>query len=158
MSWFRSPSPQEQREAAVLRQWRRERLVDRLEDLPLEFLLRHQLNRLQRIQEDALEQTGCLPVHRKLKRLIWKKIGSANKLLISRPAKWLIRRRCLQPLRRAVVQSLRLLACRILTAMVRKLRLSLGNQTRSSVSLMSSSKPPKNPASDTSSAAAPKPD
>ena len=130
MSWLRKPSLQQQKETELLRQWRRGRLLSRLEDLPLEFLLRRELHQLQKKQEDVLAKTGLLPVHRKLRRLTKNTIRSATSWLVKRPLRWLSRRRSLQPLRRALVQARRRLLLSLLTAVVRLLRRSLGRQRR----------------------------
>jgi hypothetical protein len=127
MSWLR-PSPQQQNETELLRLWRRSRLQDRLENLPLEFLLHRELHRLRILEEDARAKTGCLPVRLRLKRLIAKAIRSVTSWLVKPPLKWLSRRRSLQPLRRALVQARRRLLLSLLTALVRMLRRSLGNR------------------------------
>jgi len=125
MLWRRKPDPQKQLEAALLRQWRRRRLEDSLSSLPLELMLRHQSRRLAAIEEDVLAKTGLLPARRRLKRLIAKKLRQTSELLVKRPLNWLCRRRCLQPLRRAVVQSRRRLLVKLLEVLVRSLRSKL---------------------------------
>lgn len=134
MSWSQKPDPKNQLETALLRQWRRRRLQDRLSNLPLEFLVRQQSHRLARLEEDVLAKTGCLPVHRRLKRLTRNAIANGRKLIVSRPLNWLCRRRCLQPLRRVLVQGRRRLLVKFLQLLVRalrqKLRPSPGNPKR----------------------------
>ena len=128
VSWLKKRDQQQQQETELLRQWRRSRLQARMENLPLELLLRHQSRRLAEIAEAELEKTGSLPVHRRLRRLIRKKIGSASGWLAKRPFNWLSRRRSLQPLRRSLVQARRRLLLFLLVSVVRILRRSLGNQ------------------------------
>jgi len=126
MSWIQK-SAQHKQETELLRQWRRSRLQGRLENLPLELLLRRQLRRMEAIEEDDLAKTGSLPVLRKLTRLIVKKIGMINACLVRQPLKWLSRRPSLQPLRRSLVQLRRRLLISALMLLVRILRRSLGN-------------------------------
>jgi len=93
-------------------------------------MLRHQSRRLAEIVEAELEKTGSLPVHRKLKRLIAKKMRNANAWLVKRPINWLSQRRCLQPLRRSLVQTRRRVLFWLLARVVRILRRFLGSPKR----------------------------
>ena len=108
--------------------WRLGRLQSRLEDLPLELLLRHQFRSMEEIEEANLERTGSLPVLRLLKRRTKKLIWSASKRLALRPLRWLSRLRSLQPFRVRLVQARRRLLLGALLLVVRILRRSLGSQ------------------------------
>lgn len=128
MSWLTKPNPEAEREARLLRQWRRSRREVDLQLLPLRFMLRSQCRSLEETEEAEKERTGLLPVHRKLSRRIRKGIGSAKNCLVSRPLKWLSLRPCLQPLRTFLVLSRRRLVLKCLALLLRALRLSLGNR------------------------------
>ncbi len=128
MSWRRKPDPQKELEKALLQQWRRRRLETRLQNLPLEFMLRLQCRRMEAIEEDVLAKTGSLPVRRRLKRLTRNAIGTASRLIVKQPLNWLCRRRCLQPLRHRLVQGRRRLLVWMLTLLVRNLPRFLGNR------------------------------
>lgn len=64
MSWLRKPSPQEQTDAQLLRQWRAARVAEKLSDLPLELFLRKHLRRLEKEKLAEKEKTGLLPAQR----------------------------------------------------------------------------------------------
>ena len=126
MLWRRTKkTPEQLLERELLRQWRQERLRERLSMLPLELLQRSQCRALVETEEERLEAMGLLPVHRKLLRLIKRKIASASNKLVRAPWQWLTRQPCLQPARRALILFQRRLAIQCLAQMVRLLRLLL---------------------------------
>jgi hypothetical protein len=135
VSWLKKSNPEAEREAQLLRQWRRSRREVDLQLLPLRFMLRSQCRSLEETEEAENERMGLLPVHRKLLRLIKRRIGSASKTCVSKPLKWLSRLPCLQPTllaaRRGLVQCRRRLALKCLALMLRGLRLSLGSRKSS---------------------------
>jgi len=155
MSWLKKKAdPQAQLEMEVLRQWQANRLVDRLAELPADLLLNSQYRRLQRIEEDVLAATGSLPVRRRLKRLIWQKIGSV-KILTG----WISRRHCLQPARRLLIRTVRRLLLKLLTMALRRLHQQyLGKLRTSASSLMKPWPAPNNPASSNAKLVPAKPD
>ncbi len=105
-------------EAQLLRQWRAGRFQDRLLNLPVNLLLRDQLRQLQKEKLDADEKTGCLPIHRRLRRLIWKRIVHRSK----RSVQLLNLQPCLLCLRLVRIQTQRRLLLALLVFLVRCLR------------------------------------
>lgn len=156
MSWILKSDPQAQLETALLRQWRGSRLQDHLSDLPIGMVLATQLRQLKRTEEENLARMGCLPVHRRLKRLIRLKIESG----ISKIREQFCRRSCLRPVRRFLVQSQRRFLVWVLVRLLRlmvKAMLSPGKQPPCGHSSMSSSKDLNSPESKSAKLAQPRP-
>jgi hypothetical protein len=102
--WVRKNlTPEQAREDRLLRQWRQSQRLRSLENLLLSLPLRSQCRSLADTEAARLETMGLLPARQKLRRQIVKKMRSASGWLVTKPAAWLNRRRCLQPVRRWLV-------------------------------------------------------
>lgn len=117
MKLFSRPTPEQQREAQLLRQWRAGALKTRLQNIPLEFLLRQQSRHLEAERRSASWDTSSnSPSSRPTD-----KTSAANTSGCARPRSanklraWLRRRHCLQPARLHLVKLKRRLLVKLAT-------------------------------------------
>jgi len=127
MNWFQKPTPKQERENLLLRQWRQARLQTRLEFLPVELMLKVQCRSLAATQPDATPRnSNSRSILQRVRRNVAKRMRSASDYV----GQTLSRRRCLQPLRRLLVQSKRRLTIFLLVRLLRLLRWELRQRSR----------------------------
>lgn len=138
MSWLRTSNPREDLEAQLLAQWRRSRSQVNFELLPLRLLQSYLSHSSEETAEAKNDKTAwCQDRPKPLKRIV-RKMLSASVRSVKRSANWLNRRRCLQPLRVALVNLGRRLMVKGLVFLTQSLRRFLGTRTCSKSSPMNS--------------------